>query len=182
MDMTEEKVDSSKALDASLVIIESNGTESQEQDTSSRSGNDAHDNSILSQPEFNNEGDVDKNAKQCNDIRPLPAKLTDKMTPELSDQSLESENVCTPLKYGTSINPNTEGLELFAEKRPIPSENRASRNFDLMIIKWRLLKITLQAPFLNVQMTSVHISSGLVLHQMTSDHNRSELGIQTTPA
>ncbi|GJR86904.1 retrovirus-related pol polyprotein from transposon TNT 1-94 [Tanacetum coccineum] len=34
------------------------------------------------------------------------------------------------------------------------------------------------APFLNVQMMSVHISSGLVLHQMTSDHNRSELGIQ----
>ncbi|GKE69501.1 hypothetical protein Tco_1527573 [Tanacetum coccineum] len=28
------------------------------------------------------------------------------------------------------------------------------------------------------EMTSVHISSGLVLHQMTSDHNRSELGIQ----
>ncbi|GJW94828.1 hypothetical protein Tco_0174500 [Tanacetum coccineum] len=27
-------------------------------------------------------------------------------------------------------------------------------------------------------MTSVHISSGLVLHQMTSDHNRSELGFQ----
>ncbi|GJU98294.1 hypothetical protein Tco_1327565 [Tanacetum coccineum] len=43
--------------------------------------------------------------------------------------------------------------------------------------KWRLLKITLQAPFLNVQMTSVHIISGLVLHQMTSDHNRSELRI-----
>ncbi|GJX49355.1 hypothetical protein Tco_0276200 [Tanacetum coccineum] len=43
--------------------------------------------------------------------------------------------------------------------------------------KWRLLKITLQALFLNVQMTSVHISSGLVLHQTTSDHNRSELRI-----
>ncbi|GKB62005.1 hypothetical protein Tco_0918191 [Tanacetum coccineum] len=28
------------------------------------------------------------------------------------------------------------------------------------------------------QMTSVHISSGLVLHQMTSDHNRLELRIQ----
>ncbi|GJR17362.1 hypothetical protein Tco_0965889 [Tanacetum coccineum] len=28
-----------------------------------------------------------------------------------------------------------------------------------------------------MEMTSVHISSGLVLHQMTSDHNRSELGI-----
>ncbi|GKG10810.1 hypothetical protein Tco_0342210, partial [Tanacetum coccineum] len=33
---------------------------------------------------------------------------------------------------------------LVAEKTDI-SENRASRNFDLMIIRWRLLKITLQA-------------------------------------
>ncbi|GKB66418.1 reverse transcriptase domain-containing protein [Tanacetum coccineum] len=43
---TEEKTDTSNALDAldaSSVIIESNGTESKEQDTSSRSGNDAHD-------------------------------------------------------------------------------------------------------------------------------------------
>ncbi|GJR99856.1 hypothetical protein Tco_0316365 [Tanacetum coccineum] len=29
-----------------------------------------------------------------------------------------------------------------------------------------------------MEMMSVHISSGLVFHQMTSDHNRSELGIQ----
>ncbi|GKA45874.1 hypothetical protein Tco_0738670 [Tanacetum coccineum] len=29
-----------------------------------------------------------------------------------------------------------------------------------------------------MEMMFVHISSGLVLHQMTSDHNRSELGIQ----
>ncbi|GKF39259.1 hypothetical protein Tco_0119320 [Tanacetum coccineum] len=29
-----------------------------------------------------------------------------------------------------------------------------------------------------MSMMSVHISSGLVLHQMTSDHNRSELGIR----
>nr|GEW64376.1 hypothetical protein [Tanacetum cinerariifolium]GEW89678.1 hypothetical protein [Tanacetum cinerariifolium] len=43
MQTTEEKVDTSKALDASLVDIESSGTESKEQDTSSRSGNDAHD-------------------------------------------------------------------------------------------------------------------------------------------
>ncbi|GKG33983.1 hypothetical protein Tco_0434142, partial [Tanacetum coccineum] len=38
---TEEKTDTSNALDASSVIIESNGTKSKEQDTSSRSGNDA---------------------------------------------------------------------------------------------------------------------------------------------
>ncbi|GJT99766.1 hypothetical protein Tco_1110105 [Tanacetum coccineum] len=44
-------------------------------------------------------------------------------------------------------------------------------------IKRRLIT-AVQASVFNVQMTSVHISSGLVLHQMTSDHNRSELGIQ----
>ncbi|GJS09232.1 hypothetical protein Tco_0366028, partial [Tanacetum coccineum] len=105
------------------IIIESNGTESKEQDTSSRSGNDAHvDDADIrpinneepmaevqttaeinifatgqqhtEQPEFNNEGKVDQNAEQCHDIRPLPAKLTDDKTIELSDQSLESENVC----------------------------------------------------------------------------------------
>ncbi|GKC47711.1 hypothetical protein Tco_1065433 [Tanacetum coccineum] len=42
MQTTEEKVDTSKALDASLVNTKSNGTESKEHDTSSRSGNDAH--------------------------------------------------------------------------------------------------------------------------------------------
>nr|GFA71394.1 hypothetical protein [Tanacetum cinerariifolium] len=38
----EEKVDMSKALYASLVNTESSGTKSKEQDTSSKSGNDAH--------------------------------------------------------------------------------------------------------------------------------------------
>ncbi|GKE07733.1 hypothetical protein Tco_1411284 [Tanacetum coccineum] len=42
MQTIEEKVDTSKALDASLVDTETIGTESKEQDTSSRSGNDAH--------------------------------------------------------------------------------------------------------------------------------------------
>ncbi|GKE38481.1 hypothetical protein Tco_1461886 [Tanacetum coccineum] len=122
---TEEKIDTSNALDAldaSSVIIESNGTESQKQDTSSRSGNDAHvDDADIrpiydeepmaevqttaeinvfaigqqhtEQPELNNEGEVDQNAEQCHDTRPLPAKLTDNMTTELSNQLLESKNV-----------------------------------------------------------------------------------------
>nr|GEV86673.1 retrovirus-related Pol polyprotein from transposon TNT 1-94 [Tanacetum cinerariifolium] len=42
MQTTEEKVDTSKALDASLVDTESSRTESKEQDTSSISGNNAH--------------------------------------------------------------------------------------------------------------------------------------------
>ncbi|GJT67250.1 hypothetical protein Tco_1018730 [Tanacetum coccineum] len=89
---TMEKVDTSKELDASSVIIKSNGTESQEQDTSNRSGNDAHvddadirpiydeepkaevqmtaDDNVSAtgqqhteQPEFNNKGEVNQNAE-----------------------------------------------------------------------------------------------------------------------
>ncbi|GJR58719.1 hypothetical protein Tco_1500881 [Tanacetum coccineum] len=88
---TEEKTDTSNVLDASSVIIASNGTESKEQDTKSRSGNDAH---KYKQPEFINEGEADQNAEQCHDICPLPDTLTDDRTTELSNQLLESENVC----------------------------------------------------------------------------------------
>ncbi|GJX86011.1 hypothetical protein Tco_0336785 [Tanacetum coccineum] len=124
MQTTEEKVDTSKALDASLVDTESSGTESKEQDTSSRSGNDAHADDAdirpiydeepmaevqttaeinvfaigqqhTEQPEFNNEGEVDQNAEQCHDTCPLPAKLTDNQKTKLSYQSLESENIKT---------------------------------------------------------------------------------------
>ncbi|GJS10362.1 hypothetical protein Tco_0367158 [Tanacetum coccineum] len=119
---TEEKTDTSNALDAldaSSVIIKSNRTESKEQDTSSRLGNDAHvddadirpiydeepmaevqmtaDDNVSAtgqqhteQPEFINEGEVDQNAEQCHDICPFP----DDKTTKLSNQSLESENVC----------------------------------------------------------------------------------------
>ncbi|GJU80054.1 hypothetical protein Tco_1282419 [Tanacetum coccineum] len=123
MQTIEENVDTSNAMDASVVDTESSGTESKEQDTSSRSGNDAHadDANIrpiydeepmaevqmtaeinifatgqqhTEQPEFNNEGEVDQNAEQCHDTCPLPAKLTDNQTTELSNQSLKFENIC----------------------------------------------------------------------------------------
>ncbi|GJR83379.1 hypothetical protein Tco_0154164 [Tanacetum coccineum] len=96
MQTTEEKVDTSKALDASLVDTESSVTESKEHDTSSRSGNDAHVDDVdirpiydeepmaevqttieinvfatgqhhTEQPEFNNKGEVDQNAEQYHD-------------------------------------------------------------------------------------------------------------------
>ncbi|GKA65467.1 hypothetical protein Tco_0765174 [Tanacetum coccineum] len=119
---TEGKVDTCKALDASLVDTESSGTALKEQDTSSRSGNDAHADDAdirpiydeepmaevqttaeinvfatgqqhTEQPEFNNEGEVDQNVEQCHDTCPLPATLIDNQTTELSNQSLESENI-----------------------------------------------------------------------------------------
>ncbi|GKA83490.1 hypothetical protein Tco_0805085 [Tanacetum coccineum] len=120
----EGKGDPRKAL-ACIVLVdtESNGTESKEQDTKNRSGNDAHADDAdirpiydeeamvevhltakinvfatgkqhTEQPEFNNEGEVNQNAEQCHDTCPLPAKLTDNQTTELSNQSLESKNIC----------------------------------------------------------------------------------------
>ncbi|GKA74068.1 hypothetical protein Tco_0780370 [Tanacetum coccineum] len=93
MQTTEGKVDTCKALDASLVDIESSGTESKEQDTSSRSENDAHADDEDIRPIYDEEPMVE-NAEQCHDTCPLPAKLTDNQTTKLSNQSLESENIC----------------------------------------------------------------------------------------
>ncbi|GJW19926.1 hypothetical protein Tco_0027362 [Tanacetum coccineum] len=70
---TEDKVDSSKALDASLVDTESSGTSLKEQDTSSRSGNDSHADDA--------------------DIKPIYDEEPMAETTELSNQSLESENI-----------------------------------------------------------------------------------------
>ncbi|GKF05528.1 hypothetical protein Tco_0036196 [Tanacetum coccineum] len=114
MQTTEDKVDSSKVLDASLVDTKSSGTTLKEQDTSSRSRNDAHADDAdirpiydeepmaevqttaeinifatgqqhTEQPKFNNEGEVDQSAKQCHDTCPLPANV---------NQSFEFENIC----------------------------------------------------------------------------------------
>ncbi|GKA90911.1 hypothetical protein Tco_0812781 [Tanacetum coccineum] len=122
MQTTVEKVDTSKALDASLVNIESSRTESGKHDTSSNSGNDVdvddadikpvYDEEPMAevqltvevnvlatgqqhtkQLEFNNEGEVDQNTEQCHDTCPLPAKLTDNHTTDLSNQSLKFENI-----------------------------------------------------------------------------------------
>ncbi|GKE84363.1 hypothetical protein Tco_1558105, partial [Tanacetum coccineum] len=99
MQTIEDKVDSRKTLDASLVDTVSSGTTLKEQDTNSRSGNDAHADDAdirplydeepmaevhttaeinifatgeqhTEQPEFNNEGEVDQNAEQCHDTCP----------------------------------------------------------------------------------------------------------------
>nr|GEU95308.1 uncharacterized mitochondrial protein AtMg00810-like [Tanacetum cinerariifolium] len=55
MQTIEEEVDTSKTLDASLVDMESSGTKSKEQNTSSRSGNDAHDDDADIRPIYDEE-------------------------------------------------------------------------------------------------------------------------------
>ncbi|GJZ41505.1 hypothetical protein Tco_0588391 [Tanacetum coccineum] len=90
---TEEKVDSSKALDACLVDTERSGTTLKEQDTSSISGNDAHADDADIRPIYDEEP-MAENAEQCHDTCPLPAKLTDNYITEHSYQFLKSKNIC----------------------------------------------------------------------------------------
>ncbi|GKE00610.1 hypothetical protein Tco_1388593, partial [Tanacetum coccineum] len=107
---------------SSLVDTESSRTTLKEEDTSSRSGNDAHANDAYirsiydeepmaevqttaeinvfatrqqrtEQPKFNNEGEVDQNVEQCHDTCPLPANVNDNQTTELINQSLGLENI-----------------------------------------------------------------------------------------
>ncbi|GJR50901.1 hypothetical protein Tco_1401422 [Tanacetum coccineum] len=82
MHTIEEKVDMSKALDASLVDTENIRPIYDEElmaevQTTAEINVFAIGQQHTEQPEFNNEGEVDQNAEQCHDTCPLPAKLTD---------------------------------------------------------------------------------------------------------
>ncbi|GJV86133.1 hypothetical protein Tco_1526031 [Tanacetum coccineum] len=89
MQTTEDKVDSSKALDARLVDTESNIQNIYDEEPMAEVHTTAKINIFATrqqhteQPEFNNEGDVDQNAEQCHDTCPLPVILTDNQTTEL---------------------------------------------------------------------------------------------------
>ncbi|GJS16798.1 putative ribonuclease H-like domain-containing protein [Tanacetum coccineum] len=78
---------------AAFKVLETHsGTESGEQDTRSRSGNDAHADDVDIRPIYDEEP-MAEDAEQCRNIRPLPAKLTDNQITELSNQSIEFENI-----------------------------------------------------------------------------------------
>ncbi|GJW15267.1 hypothetical protein Tco_0019400 [Tanacetum coccineum] len=101
MQTIEEKVDTSKALDASLVDTERNIRPIYDEEPMAE---------VQTMPEnqclcngqtyignlkfYNEERVVDHQCEQCHDKCPLPAKLTDNQITELSNQSLESENIC----------------------------------------------------------------------------------------
>nr|GEY39138.1 retrovirus-related Pol polyprotein from transposon TNT 1-94 [Tanacetum cinerariifolium] len=84
MQTSEEKVDTSKALDASLVDKESNIRPIYDEEPMAEVQMTAEINVFAigqqhtEQPEFNNEGEVDHNAEECHDTCLLPAILTDK--------------------------------------------------------------------------------------------------------
>ncbi|GKD36774.1 hypothetical protein Tco_1256981, partial [Tanacetum coccineum] len=102
---TEEKVDTSKALDASLVDTE-NIRPIYDEEPMAKVQTTAEINIFATgqphteQPEFNNEGEVDQNANQYHDTCPLPAKLTDNQKTKLSYQSLEYKNIFKRREHG----------------------------------------------------------------------------------
>ncbi|GJR83472.1 hypothetical protein Tco_0154257 [Tanacetum coccineum] len=178
MQTTEENVDTSKALDASLVDTKSSGTESKEQDTSSRSGNDAHADDAgirpiyvkepmaevqttpeinvfatgqqhTKQPEFNNKGEVDQKAEQCHDKCPLPTKLTDNQITELSN-----------LKTFASF-PNEKSSD-YDNSGPVPQLLNVSPSADTTVPSQQLLDLLfgpLYDEFFNAGTSSVNNSS-----------------------
>nr|GEW85228.1 hypothetical protein [Tanacetum cinerariifolium] len=75
MQTAERKIDTCKALDASLVDKESSGTESKEQDTSSRSGNDAHADDADNRPIYNEEPMAEEMI--LNGDSPPPTRIVD---------------------------------------------------------------------------------------------------------
>ncbi|GKG41085.1 hypothetical protein Tco_0470297, partial [Tanacetum coccineum] len=111
------KIDTGKALDNGLVVMESNGTESEMQDDSSRPGNDADIRPIYDeepmaevqltaecnifaigqqhteQPEIIVEGRVDQYPETCQVKSTMLDSSPDNQTTEYSKQSLESENI-----------------------------------------------------------------------------------------
>ncbi|GJT78704.1 hypothetical protein Tco_1045429 [Tanacetum coccineum] len=201
MKTTKEKVDSSKALDASLVETESSGKESGEHDTNNTSGNDAHvddadirpiydeepiakvpmtaDNNVFAtgqqhteQPEFNNEGEVDQDAKQSHDIRPLPTKLTRNQTTELSYQSLKFENTClktTVAKFQkdlSKLEAHCINLELQLQNNVLKSgqqgqflkekSNEAKVKLDIDIIETINIELNIRTKFSIKKTSNVH--------------------------
>ncbi|GJY01531.1 hypothetical protein Tco_0359683 [Tanacetum coccineum] len=119
----EVKVDTGKALDASLVVTEGSGTESAKQDTSSKQQH-------AEQPEFNNEGGVEQDAEVCHDIRPLLAKLIDNKTTKLSNLSLKKKTQERGRNSRPSVMPLTRSQNTVDGNKPKPRINtQTSRNW-----------------------------------------------------
>nr|GEW62782.1 hypothetical protein [Tanacetum cinerariifolium] len=144
MQTTEEKVDTSKAFDASLVETKSSGTYSKEHDTSSRSRNDAHDDDAVSDPymmksqwlRWKSTGQSFKTIG----LRWVPTgKIFNSSTikiesepPNGSNEDISNQYECEQTLYvsvgtlninaGTSFKPKKEGLRVWLLKRMISAK------------------------------------------------------------
>ncbi|GJT77013.1 hypothetical protein Tco_1043738 [Tanacetum coccineum] len=88
----ESKIDTSKAVENGLVVMESNGTESEVQDDSSRSGNDTDADDADIRPIYDEEP-MAEYPETCQVKSLMLDSSPDNQTTEYSKQSLESENI-----------------------------------------------------------------------------------------
>ncbi|GJX76609.1 hypothetical protein Tco_0323420 [Tanacetum coccineum] len=188
---TEEKTNTSNALDAldaSSVIIESNGTESKEQDTSSRSGNDAHVDDAEIRPIYDEEPMAEGSLRNFSDSKFCLLDVSEivfNANNELCCNKIP-ERVKSLVGEGSgAVVEGGGGVRLLRGQHrveflktgdlrwvptgkilPLAQQRYYLRKFKprSSISTWRLLKITLQAPFLNVQMTFDRSRSSLGLH------------------
>ncbi|GJS05255.1 hypothetical protein Tco_0321763, partial [Tanacetum coccineum] len=93
MQKQKSKVDMGKALDADLVVTESNEIESRKKYTSSGLGNDIDADNADIKPVYDKEPMVE-DAEQCQVTSPLLNPSLNNKTTEFSNQSLESKNIC----------------------------------------------------------------------------------------
>ncbi|GJV90858.1 hypothetical protein Tco_1538671 [Tanacetum coccineum] len=134
------------ALDASSVIIESNGTESKEPIYDEEPM--AEEATILGKP-------VGQPLKNQSIVRQPTAFKSER--PRISKP-----------RFASQVDVNND------LSKPVTTHHLPKGRESALAKPHHMIAPAHQAPFLNVQMTSVHINSGLVLHQMTSDHNRSD--------
>ncbi|GJS16100.1 hypothetical protein Tco_0410572 [Tanacetum coccineum] len=128
MQSKEGKVDSSKALDAGLVVTKSTETESERQVSSSRSVGQVTLVDRNTIPDSTNMchkgGEIEQNAEECQVSCPLLDPSFDNMTTEFSNQSPESENICL--------------------KRPLPNFKKIFQEWKHIVLTWNLnIKIKL---------------------------------------
>ncbi|GJV97199.1 hypothetical protein Tco_1548776 [Tanacetum coccineum] len=175
-----------KHMIASLVIIKINGTESQEQDTSSRSGNDAHVDDAIIYPVYNEDEWLEFKRRQQENEQLLKENKTLKRHYKEMFDSIKTTRAKN-IEHTTSLIANNDkfkaqiqekGFAVAALKNELRklTGNSVNTKPRSSMFKRRLIAADQASVFM--AMTFVHISSGLVLHQMTSDHNRSELRIQ----
>nr|GEU60972.1 hypothetical protein [Tanacetum cinerariifolium] len=143
MQTPEEKVDTSKALDASSVDTESSRTESKEQDTSNSSGNDVHDDGADIRPIYNNEPLAKEreaaSAKLHHMIASSNSRISSKNMPRLSSNDMVHKHYLEEAKKKTqersrnskpSLMPSARSQSTSNGSKPKPKiNNQTSRNW-----------------------------------------------------
>nr|GEX99863.1 hypothetical protein [Tanacetum cinerariifolium] len=125
MKTIEEKVDTSKALDASLVDIESSVTEPIEQDTSSRSRNDVHVNNAYIIPIYDEEPMAEKTAvvKPPHVIASIESRNSSKNMPRFSSNDMVYNHYLEEAKKKTQESGRNSRPSVMASARSQSTSN-----------------------------------------------------------